>query len=138
MNTSAETVTKKPLTGYPFSDNLPLSEVLLELKMVPEENELVVMHYRNWRGSESVRVIMPLSMEFEANDFHPIEQWFVVGFCFDKMARRHFAMKDIIHWSTLEEAVHTGWMTEDKAKEYLKKQDDYESSRLYDMTRGIE
>lgn len=50
--------------------------------------------YKNWRGEESVRKIIPKSVRYDSTKWHPEPQWLLLAFDLDKKEEREFAMKD--------------------------------------------
>lgn len=64
------------------------------------KNEILKFFYTNYKGETSERFVRPLGVVFEANKFHPVEQWFLVAYDYDRKAERQFAMNDIICFST--------------------------------------
>lgn len=52
--------------------------------------------YKNWRGETSMRSVIPISVTFEANEWHPQPQWLLHGHDLAKGARRTFAMANIL------------------------------------------
>ncbi len=58
----------------------------------------VFIRYRNHRGEESRRKIVPSGIEFGASPWHPEPQWLLRAWDFDKAADRTFAMKDVLAW----------------------------------------
>jgi predicted DNA-binding transcriptional regulator YafY len=58
----------------------------------------VRIDYTNWKGERGVRVIIPYSIVFDANEFHKEEQWLLEAFDVSKNVMRTFAMKGIHLW----------------------------------------
>ena len=58
----------------------------------------VKIDYTNWRGERAIREIVPLSMKFGSNEWHPDEQWMVLAHDVEKKADRWFAMSGIHSW----------------------------------------
>lgn len=56
--------------------------------------------YTNHRGKRSIRRVLPLRIEWGANDWHPEKQWLLIAFDLDRDGERSFAMKDIHSWRT--------------------------------------
>ena len=54
--------------------------------------------YTNHRGLLSTRMVKPISVNFRSSEWHPIEQWLMLAFDYDKQAEREFAMRDIRNW----------------------------------------
>lgn len=55
-----------------------------------------VFFYRNHRGEESLRRVVPISIRFGASQWHPQDQWLMKAFDLEKREDREFAMKDIL------------------------------------------
>tara|TARA_R110000803_G_scaffold179960_2_gene242354 strand:+ start:1082 stop:1513 length:432 start_codon:yes stop_codon:yes gene_type:complete len=68
--------------------------------MEVNKNEILKFFYTNWKGETTERFVQPIGVVFEANKFHPVEQWFLVAYDYDRKAERQFAMNDIICFST--------------------------------------
>jgi len=58
----------------------------------------VLIDYTNWCGKRSIRNIIPVSISFENNEWHPETQWLLYAIDVEKNAERIFAMKDIHSW----------------------------------------
>lgn len=58
----------------------------------------VVIDYTNHAGDRRERRIVPTSIQFTANEWHPEPQWLLTAHDAEKGAVRHFAMKDIHSW----------------------------------------
>jgi hypothetical protein len=58
----------------------------------------VIIDYTNWRGERALRRIIPLSIAFENNEYHPETQWLMEAVDVDKGKIRTFAMRDIHSW----------------------------------------
>lgn len=57
---------------------------------------MVKFVYRNWKGEIADRLVTPIDMIFDVNDFHDDAQWFLVAYDQKKKAIRNFAIQDII------------------------------------------
>ncbi len=62
-------------------------------------SKAVIIDYTNWKGVRSERLIEPLRVVFEENEFHKPAQWLVVAIDLEKNAERSFALKDIHSWT---------------------------------------
>lgn len=60
---------------------------------MPDKNP-ARFHYRNYRGEESVRTVLPARLWFGTSDYHPEPQWFLSGLDLDKNEYRDFALRD--------------------------------------------
>lgn len=54
----------------------------------------LVINYRNYRGEEAVRQIVPRRVWFGSTEHHPEPQWLLDAFDLEKQADRTFAMRD--------------------------------------------
>jgi len=58
----------------------------------------VLIFYKNWKGDEKWREIIPQSIFFGSTKWHPENQWFLKALDVKKNEVRDFAMKDILEW----------------------------------------
>lgn len=65
-----------------------------------DQEKKVTIRYRNWKGEEAVRHIIPLRMFFGATDYHPEPQWLLEAADLDKNTTRTFACSGISSWSS--------------------------------------
>jgi len=63
-----------------------------------EENKVIKILYKNWRGETSIRNIIPKEIVFISTEWHPEEQWCLIAHDVDKGSERTFACKDIKSW----------------------------------------
>jgi predicted DNA-binding transcriptional regulator YafY len=61
----------------------------------------VRIDYTNWLGRRGVREIVPLSLKFGSNEWHPNEQWMLLAHDIAKGEDRWFAMAGIHSWETV-------------------------------------
>lgn len=61
----------------------------------------VQIDYTNYRGERSIRIIRPLRIIFENNEWHPDTQWLLEAEDGEKLAIRMFAIKDIHSWKPM-------------------------------------
>jgi hypothetical protein len=59
---------------------------------------VVCLLYRNHRGEEGVRRVLPHSIWFGKTAWHPEPQWLLHAYDLGKGAARDFALKDVIRW----------------------------------------
>ncbi len=61
----------------------------------------VMIDYTNWRGERAVRHVLPLDMEFAANEWHPEPQWLLKALDLERGdgIERTFAMTQIHSWA---------------------------------------
>ena len=74
--------------------NLP-KEVAEILKNKTLEDVVISVLYKNWRGEEGVRKIIPLHIYFGSTEFHPVEQWLLKVWDCEKNDYRIYTFKDI-------------------------------------------
>lgn len=74
--------------------NIP-KEVVEILKGKSTENLTIKVLYKNWRGEEGVRKIIPLQIYFGSTEFHPTEQWLLKVWDCEKDDYRIYAFMDI-------------------------------------------
>ena len=60
------------------------------------------IRYRNWRGEESVRRIVPDHIWYGADEWHPDHQWIMDAYDVDKGANRSFAVRDILEFGVTD------------------------------------
>jgi predicted DNA-binding transcriptional regulator YafY len=70
-----------------------MNDVILNL---PKEE--VVIDYTNWRGERAMRRVRPLSVRFEATEWHPDQQWLLRAVDVERGHTRDFAMSNIHSW----------------------------------------
>jgi hypothetical protein len=76
------------------------SEIVLgpaQKSNLPESREVSIL-YKNWKGEVAWRRIVPLSINFESSQWHPVPQWIMRALDIDKEAERSFAIVDIQNW----------------------------------------
>lgn len=56
---------------------------------------LMEFDYVNWKGNKGHRQIETQKIYFGATEYHPEEQWLLVGLDLNKGQERTFAMKDM-------------------------------------------
>ncbi len=54
--------------------------------------------YRNHRGEESIRKVIPRKLKYEASQWHTEEEWVLTAYDCYKGAVRTFAVADILEW----------------------------------------
>jgi predicted DNA-binding transcriptional regulator YafY len=62
---------------------------------------IVEIDYTNWRGQRSKRKIIPMSISFENNEWHPDTQWLLEATDVEKGEIRTFALANIHSWATV-------------------------------------
>lgn len=62
---------------------------------------LVQIDYTNHRGERALRIIRPLKLEFESNEYHLEAQWMVLADDKEKNALRSFPLASIHSWKQL-------------------------------------
>lgn len=63
------------------------------------DTQVVEIDYTNWRGERRGREIMPISIRFGFNEWHPDEQWLLLARDIETNQDREFAMDAIHSWS---------------------------------------
>ena len=71
------------------------------------EKKIVKILYKNWKNITSYRKIIPLSIDFQSNEWHKEEQWILNAFDVEKQDNRGFAIKDIKEWITSDSTNNT-------------------------------
>lgn len=66
---------------------------------VKHRKHVVQFVYKNHRGETALRTVIPQRMVFKETEWHPEQQWILVGYDVYKAAFRHFAMKDVSKWT---------------------------------------
>jgi hypothetical protein len=61
------------------------------------EGNIIEFSNANWRGEKGYRKVRVVSLAWGSTEYHPEDQWLLVGFDLDKQAERIFAMKDMEH-----------------------------------------
>lgn len=64
------------------------------------QDEEIWIDYTNYRGERAIRLIRPLTIRFEASEYHKELQWLMRAIDIDKGATRDFTIKDIHSWKT--------------------------------------
>lgn len=62
------------------------------------EEEVVEIDYRNWRGETTRTKIVPEHVFFGSAEWHIEEQWFLNAYDLEWDAYRDLALKDIMNW----------------------------------------
>lgn len=60
--------------------------------------QVVTIDYTNHDKKRSIRKIMPLCLYWGHTEWHPMQQWLLKAWCFEKAAERDFAIADIREW----------------------------------------
>lgn len=79
----------------PSELNLPAEALMSAAQLAAR---VVRIDYTNYKNIRTTRLIIPLNIDFRANDFHPEPQWLITGIDVDRNVTRSFAMKDIHSW----------------------------------------
>jgi predicted DNA-binding transcriptional regulator YafY len=58
--------------------------------------EVCRVMYTNWKGETASRRIIPMSVRWGSNEYHPEAQWLVEGYDVDKAEYRTFALAGIL------------------------------------------
>jgi len=62
------------------------------------DKKQVKIIYKNWKGVIAKRNILPEKLFYGSDEWHKVEQWFVLAYDLDKKANRNFALNDILKW----------------------------------------
>ncbi len=63
--------------------------------MTEQSKKEIKILYKNYRGEVAHRRIIPKSITFTSNEWHPEKQFLLTALDVEKGEDRHFAMKDI-------------------------------------------
>lgn len=74
---------------------VPKSNVVIEVN----EEEVVEVEYRNWRGETAKTHIIPEHIFFGSAEWHLEEQWFLNAYDLQWETYRDLALKEIITWN---------------------------------------
>lgn len=80
------------------SNVFPSSGIPPSFRPFLEERSTASIRYRNHRGEEAVRRVLPDRIWYGSSPYHPGDQWFLKAWDFDKQAERDFAMAGILSW----------------------------------------
>ena len=73
-------------------------ELSEEILKILSENKLEDMEikvvYKNHRGEEAIRHILPIRIFYGSTEFHREKQWLMEVYDLDKKAKRDYALKD--------------------------------------------
>ena len=64
-----------------------------------DNEKIIQILYKNWKGETKLRNILPLSIEFKSTNWHKDAQWILNAIDIEKNEERGFAIKDIKNWS---------------------------------------
>ena len=64
-----------------------------------DPRQSVEIDYTNWRGERSIRLIHPLRLAFENNEWHSDTQWLLEAVDLAKSEIRTFALASIHSWT---------------------------------------
>jgi predicted DNA-binding transcriptional regulator YafY len=62
-------------------------------------SRVVTIDYTNWRGERGTRRVIPISIVFTYNEWHPEQQWLCIATDVAKNEKRFFAMANIHSWT---------------------------------------
>ena len=72
--------------------------VMVNLDKNLDNERIVKILYKNYRGETRIRTIIPLKIWFGNTKWHSNSQWLLDAFDVEKQANRSFAMVDIKSW----------------------------------------
>src|SRR6185369_8664674 len=58
------------------------------------DEDAIIFWYRNYKGEEGYRRVIPLSLRYGTTEWHPEPQWLLLGYDTEKEAEREFALAD--------------------------------------------
>ena len=58
------------------------------------DEDAIIFWYRNYKGEEGYRRVIPISLRFGKTEWHPEDQWLLLGFDTEKKVEREFALAD--------------------------------------------
>jgi predicted DNA-binding transcriptional regulator YafY len=61
--------------------------------------QVVEIDYTNWRGERSKRLIVPMSVSWTNNEWHPETQWLLEALDVNIREGRTFALANIHSWT---------------------------------------
>lgn len=64
--------------------------------MKDKQNNPFTFRYRNWRGQESNRRVIPSRVYFDSTPHHKEPQWIMEAFDLDRQVARAFSMTNIL------------------------------------------
>jgi hypothetical protein len=77
--------------------------------MAPQIKEALTFTYRNYRGEIAQRRVVPITVRWDATEWHPEPQWLLQAYDLDKCAIRDFAMADMVMGTTQAPDLDDGW-----------------------------
>lgn len=60
-----------------------------------DEMDQLIFWYRNYKGTEAMRRVRPISIRFGSNEWHKDEQWLMKAYDLENNKEREFAMRDM-------------------------------------------
>lgn len=66
-----------------------------EIEAERKERKAIVFWYRNYKGEEGYRRVIPISMRYGTSEYHKEPQWLLLADDTVNNKRREFAMRDI-------------------------------------------
>lgn len=58
-------------------------------------SEAIIFWYRNYKGEEGYRRVLPISIRYGTSQWHPEKQWLMLADDLENNKQREFAMRDI-------------------------------------------
>ena len=108
-------------TMHPFIDFKRDSAEEIEAKLMERGRKTlasyregeVTIDYTNWQGVRGLRRILPKSLDWGKNQWHPEDQWLLVATDLEKSEPRTFAVKDIHSWNGSASTIYKilAWMS---------------------------
>jgi hypothetical protein len=63
---------------------------------------VITIRYRNYRGEDSLRRVLPLKIWFGTSEWHPKRQWLMDAYDYNRNAYRTFALQNVIQFDIPE------------------------------------
>lgn len=60
-----------------------------------ESSKILSFNYLNWKNIESKRFVIPQSITFTSNEYHPTPEWLMKAYDLERKALRTFSLKKI-------------------------------------------
>ena len=69
-----------------------------KLRVDVNEEEVVEIEYKNWRGETNKTKILPEHIFFGSTEWHSEEQWFLNAYDLELDSYRDFPLNEILKW----------------------------------------
>ena len=81
-----------------FAAGNAIKIIINSLRDDSHPNKTIQFRYKNWKGVESIRKVVPVEILFESTDYHKEDQWFLHALDVEKAEYRDFAILDILEF----------------------------------------